>query len=220
MSQHERDGYMRVGDTSDFIEPAIGMDEANMLREIVAERLLIPFGPYVKRKEFGAEAPNGETYPHFTASRGVQSQFKSEYDLTEACVYIGAHVRQHVDNRWHLTITENQTGLIDGVTGQRVCNIFKIICWDDQVMEATRKVKIARAIPALIASDNPLTEDMFDAEDQHQRIYYTKPMLPKDCAEIAEDITKHAAQVTKERAQPRTRKMFYQRGLGILNFPS
>ena len=193
-----QDGYIRIGDGSEYMDVAIDMQHANYLREAVVET----FAP-LSGKVHGLQAVSGEndeTFLTYGAFFGAKTRSIPTVDfVNEPSVFIGAHLRQTENDAWQLSITRNRYARLEGGDAeQRIRTFFKIICWGEEVVEAKRTVKVAKVTSRVLSTssqDNSLTV----VEHHYKRIGFTAPVQPADCETMAQYIAQHRKRITTER---------------------
>lgn len=194
------DGYTRIGDSSDYMDVAISMEDANALLGALVSEMFAPFNARVKSLEANTDEDDTMTVGYGTLfSAGTRAIPNPDF-VNEPSAFIGAHLRQFEDDGWRLSIMRTRTQRVDdGMSERRICTFFKIICWGDAVVEAHRTVKFIKVTPAVLATGKDLTERGLSKQRYYKRVGFTSPMLPEDCETMAQLITRHSARVRVER---------------------
>lgn len=195
-----RDGYKRIGDTSDFMESQISIQHADDLRRTIVNEAFSQNPTRINHMDLTRDEQD-QLILSFSAFVGTKTKSAPTVDsIMDRSIFLGTHYRQFPEDRWHLTITRNRMQRVDeGMSEARVRSVFKIVCWGDQVMEAKRTVKFVKATPLVIALGARMTENTISAPPYYKRVGFTAPLTPEHCEEIAETITRHSIRIQHER---------------------
>jgi hypothetical protein len=198
--QMYKDGYIRVGDPSDYMESLISIEDAENLRRTLVNETFYQRSTRIHALELHND-DNQDAVLSFSAFAGTKTRAAPSTDyINDTSIFLGAHYRQFPDDRWHLSITRNRMSRVDeGLSEARIRTFLKIICWGDQVMEAKRTVKFIKATPLIIALGARMTEDSLAAAPYYKRVGSTTPLTPEHCEEIAQVITRHSIRIQHER---------------------
>ena len=182
------------------MDVAISMEDANGLRSALVSEMFAPFNARVTSLEATTHEDDTISLQYGAFFRAMTRSIPNADFVNEPSTFIGAHLQQFADNRWHLNIARNRMQKVDnGMSEQRIRTLFKIICSGDEIVEAHRTVKFVKIMPSILATGRELTEKGLTAKPYYKRVGFTSPMSPEDCESMANVITRHSARVKVER---------------------
>jgi hypothetical protein len=197
---NERDGYLRIGDRADYMESEITLDDANVLRNTLVNEMFSPKIANVGKIALSLEEDRSHYLGYSAYFKAKTRALHATDFLHEPSIFIGAHLRQFNEDKWHLNLVRNRMQRVDdGLSERKVSTHFKIICWGDQIVEAKRTVKFLKATPLILATGKMLTEEALSTPPFYKRVKFIAPLSADHCHSLAEIITRHSARVRHER---------------------
>lgn len=175
------------------------MNDANQLRSTLVQEMFVPFN--AKLTNFEVQSTDENLRVAYGSSFKAKTMALPNVDfITEQSTFIGAHLRQFEDGRWHLNIARNRMQRVDeGLSEQRIRTLFRIVCWGDELVEAKRTVKFVKVTPWILAMGKEISDSNLAAKPYYKRVGSTSPIQPEDCSDLIQQITRHASRAKIER---------------------
>jgi hypothetical protein len=191
-------GYIHIGNPEGFIDPLINMDDALALRNSVVDNLLL--SPQGMITSLGLTDNGWGTYMHYKGLYNAGTRPINSPDfIHESKLHLAAILHQSSQNHWRLTLQHNRAQRVDGGLSERkMRTLFRVICWGDEVVEASRTVQFAKATPVVLALGKAMSEKTLAAPRFYKRVSFTAPLSPEECPSVTNLIAKHSARVSIE----------------------
>ncbi|MDQ5962946.1 MAG: hypothetical protein QG629_28 [Patescibacteria group bacterium] len=164
----------------------ITFDEAHELRKNVYQNLFSGADTRIRPPETLPEETESMEYLLFSGSKNRQAPDSSSY--FEESIFVGGLVRQASDGGWKLIVTRNRMRRTETLDENRFRTILRIICGPDDVIEASRTVKITHSLAVDPAKG--LIDEI--SEPKYRRVGFTIPITSDDCSNLSATLQEHS----------------------------
>ncbi len=185
-----RDGYEVIG--SQMTDVRISLDTAYQARGNLLSAFLEPLDYVTRVESVERDAGTCLNYKLFTG-KGVKSIPMSDF-IFDKTYFTGGYIRQFADNAWRMGVMHNKMWRsTDDFSENKIRSFFRIIVWNDQLVEASRTVKfhipVRRGAPL-----GPQSNEML-ATKQSRRVGYTVPLHEEDCIKLQTILERYVRRV-------------------------